>query len=84
MEPLTMIGSGIVAVTALAAGYPKLKSYLDSRGTKPPHDHVRELIDYFTEKKCTKGIKASVDVGKLLYEQCTEHQDEENKSNNLP
>lgn len=85
MDALTIAGGGLLAVSALAYVGPKAKAYLDSKKSSAlPHDHVKALIDYFTGKGCNKGVKASVDVGKLLYEECTEHLDEENKSNNLP
>lgn len=86
MDASTMAGIGLVAVSGLIYIAPKAKAYLNNRGTKPPHEQVKTLIDYFTEKKCSEGIKASVNVGKLLYEQCNEHNDEvpPPKPNNLP
>ena len=76
MDPLTLIGGGIVAVCGLGYAYPKIKTYLDNRNVgMMPHDAVKTLIDYFTKKECKKGISASVNVGKLLYEECEQHED---------
>lgn len=77
MDALTIAGGGLVALSALTYVGPKAKAYLASRNSDTlPHDHVKALIGYFTKKKCSKGVKASVDVGKLLYEECYEHEDE--------
>ena len=74
MDPTTLLGGGIVAVTGLIYAYPKFKEFLATRSAKTlPHDHVKALIDYGTEKKCDAIVSASVTVGKLLYEECTEH-----------
>lgn len=74
MDASTMVGIGLLAVTGVAAVYPKAKTYLAARSGKTlPHDHVKALIDWFTTKGCQRGVKASVDVGKLLYEECTDH-----------
>jgi hypothetical protein len=86
MDASTMTGVGLLVATGLAAIYPKAKTFLANRSAGTlPHDHVKALIDFFTTKKCKAGVKASVDVGKLLYEECTEHIDGEvTPVNNLP
>ena len=90
MDALTVAGIGTLVLAGGAYVAPKAKAYLDSRGKNDlPHTSVKLLIDYFTVKKCSRGVKASVDVGKLLYEECTEHVDGEVKPmvpivNNLP
>lgn len=84
MEPATMLGIGLVAVSGLTYVAPKAKAYLANRNASAlPHDHVKALIDFFTAKKCKKGVDASVTVGKLLYEECTDHVDAP-VVNNLP
>ena len=75
----TTIGATVVGLTALAAAWPKVSAYLGNRKASTlPHDAVKTLIDYFTAKGCKDGVSASVNVGKLLYEECSEH------VNNLP
>jgi len=88
MEPATILGTGLVAVSALAYVYPKAAAYLsDKKAGSLPHDHVKALIDFFTAKQCKRGVDASVTVGKLLYEECTDHIDGNEPTpvkNNLP
>lgn len=87
MDTATMLGIGLVAFSGLAYVVPKAKAYFASRTASAlPHDHVKALIDFFTAKKCKKGVDASVTVGKLLYEECTDHIDEPTPPvvNNLP
>ena len=87
MDASTVTGIGLVVLTAGAYAVPKIKSYLaDRKSGTLPHEHVKSLIDYFLAKKCKKGVDATVTVGKLLYEECTEHIDEPTPApvNNLP
>lgn len=88
MDAATVTGVGLVLATGAAYVIPKVKAYLDSRKSSSlPHEHVKSLIDYFTGKKCKKGVDATVTVGKLLYEECTDHLEDETPTpivNNLP
>ena len=86
MDGLTLLGAGTLGLAGIAYAYPKVTAYLSNRNAGTlPHEHVKSLIDYFTVKKCKKGVDASVVVGKLLYEECTEHVDgNEVTPNNLP
>jgi hypothetical protein len=86
MDASTATGIGLVVLSAGAWFYPKLKARLDARNSGVlPHDHVKSLIDYFSGKKCKRGVEKTVEVGKLLYEECTDHLEEDNTPvNNLP
>jgi hypothetical protein len=82
MDGTTLAGVGVLAVSAATYIYPKAKKYLASKSENHlPHDAVKTLINYFTAKKCKKGLTASVEVGKLLYEECENHVE---PPNNLP
>lgn len=63
---------------SLIAAWPYISKYtgIGKKSDALPHDHVKSLIDYFTGKKCKKGVELTIAVGKMLYEDCDIHEDQ--------